>query len=411
MPNKPTRISIACGGTGGHLFPGVAIAQELVERGVAVELIISTKDVDRRAVEGLTGMDIVAIPAVSPARGKLRFGLGLIKSNRVLSKAWKSQKPDAVIAMGGFCCVPPILKAKLSGIPGFLHESNTIPGRANRFIARFCEEVFVWFPEAVQYFKGARHSQTGMPVRASFQPGDKAISRVALDLSPDRPVILVMGGSQGATGINRSFVEGLGTLAKENPELQYIHLTGVEDEEWIQKRYQELNLSSHVRAFSNDMETALSAATLVVARSGASSLAELAATRVPSVLVPYPHAADNHQFYNAGAFVASDAARMMEEPEARSGELVKLVSNLISDSENRARMTRALGGWESPNAAGKIVECVFATIGRKKGISGKIDLEEGANVPEDDTMSLLAEGQHGIAQGSVHQSKLRRMPG
>jgi len=378
------KISIACGGTGGHLFPGVAIAQELLQRGCSVELIITEKDVDKRAVEGLAGLEIVAIPARSPAHGKVGFLAGLARSHRLLSKLWKRNPPQAVIAMGGFCSVPPVLTARGKGIPSFLHESNTVPGRANRFVARFCRQVFLWFPEAADHIPGSRVSITGMPVRDSFVAGEKAGCREALGLSPDRPVLLVMGGSQGATAINRAVSGGLDELSRENPSLQYIHLTGTDDLDWVRKRYESLGLQAHVRAFSDEMELILSASTLVVARSGASSLAELAVTRLPSVLVPYPHAADNHQFYNAGAFVASDAALMMDEAEAKSGAVVPLVSKLIRDTEKRAAMTRALGLWESPKAASKLVECVFADIGCLGQVTDSGVIGKGGDYPEQD---------------------------
>ena len=316
-PSEAPLIAIACGGTGGHLFPGIAIGDELVSRGCDVLLIISEKEVDQRAVESLQAMDVIALPAVGLGGGNpLRFLCGLFKSHRAIKKRFRTRRPAAVLAMGGFTGAAPILAGRSLGAKTFLHESNTIPGRANRWLARLIDQAFVWFPETARRLKHPRISAVGMPVRSRFEPRKAEAARMALGLDPQRPTLLIMGGSQGARGVNQAIVEAAPRIVERVEGLQFLHLTGNADLESTTAAYKENRVDAVTLAFLDEMETALNAATLTVSRAGASSLAELAAVGAPAILLPYPHAADNHQFYNAGAFVASSAARMIEEAEA-----------------------------------------------------------------------------------------------
>ena len=202
-PRPPFRVAIACGGTGGHLFPGLAVADQLVRRGCAATLLISSKDVDQEAVKGVTGMEIVALPAVGLKRGgELAFVRGFIRSYRAAAKLFKSRPPQAALAMGGFTSAPPVLAARQAGSKTFLHESNTIPGRANRWLSRVVNGAFVGFPTAAGRLHNSSVTVTGTPVRPRFQARAAADCRADLGFDPARPVLLVTGGSQGASGIN-----------------------------------------------------------------------------------------------------------------------------------------------------------------------------------------------------------------
>ena len=364
LPQPPVRVAIACGGTGGHLFPGLAVADQLVRRGCATTLLISPKEVDQGAVRAVSGMEIVTLPAVGLKRGgEIAFVRGFIRSYHAAAKLFKSRPPQAALAMGGFTSAAPILAAKRAGARTFLHESNTIPGRANRWLSRVVHCAFVGFPTAVGRLHNPNVTVTGTPVRPRFQARMAADCRAELGFDPARPVLLVMGGSQGASGINDLVLQSLPLLAGRAPEWQWFHLTGSGDAEKVSRAYAALRLRAVVHPFFAEMELALGAATAAVSRAGESSLAELAAMRVPAVLVPYPAATDNHQFHNARAFEASGAARLLEQQSATPETLVPLLMEVVEKPAVHEKMQTALAQWHAPHAAEQIAEAMLAPAG------------------------------------------------
>ena len=370
MQNEPaTRsIAIACGGTGGHLFPGLAVAEQLVQRGCAVTLLISPKDVDQQAVRAVSGMDVATLPAVALNRGGvIAFTRGFVQSYRAARILFKLRPPQAVLAMGGFTSAPPVLAGKRCGAATFLHESNTIPGRANRWLARVVDQAFVGFPETASRLHNRNVTVTGTPVRPQFRPRDPAACRAALGLDAQRPVLLVMGGSQGANGVNELVLQSLPLLALRVPGLQCFHLTGPNDFEKVRQTYARLELKSVVHPFFVEMELALGAATVALSRAGASSLAELAAMRVPAILVPFPSATDDHQFHNARAFEQTGAARLLEQKNATPELLNGLSLELVENVAVREQMREALGQWHKPRAAAEIAERIIEAmaVGRR----------------------------------------------
>jgi UDP-N-acetylglucosamine--N-acetylmuramyl-(pentapeptide) pyrophosphoryl-undecaprenol N-acetylglucosamine transferase len=408
---RPPFIAIACGGTGGHLFPGLAIGAELKKRGCDVALLISPKDVDQQAVNSASGMEIFTLPAVAlQNRNYFSFARSCWQSWRAAKKTFSARPPQAVLAMGGFTSAPPVIAARKFGAKTFLHESNTIPGKANRLLARFVDEAFVGFPEAAARLKARKVSVTGTPVRPQFsgwwgeRPGEPALarrseaatargdarptkiyeSRIALGLEPDRPTVLVMGGSQGASGLNEMVLSALpllkvgvqasacsnqGTLKHELqqnmdklPALQFLHLTGASDFEQVKAGYVAQKIKSVVKPFLAEMDLALGAATACVSRSGASSLAEIAAMRLPSLLVPFPAAADNHQLFNASAFEKTGAAKLLEQKDATPEKVAAILSELVGDEAARTKIQAALAQWHAPKAAEQIAESILASI-------------------------------------------------
>lgn len=356
-------IAIACGGTGGHLFPGIAVAQQLTQRGCRVSLLISPKDVDQQAVRSATGLEVVTLPAVALQRGsRIAFFRGFAKSYLAAGKYFKANPPQAALAMGGFTSVPPVLAAKRCGAKTFLHESNTIPGKANRVLSRFVNCAFVGFPEAAAKLKSRRHALTGTPVRPQFHPRDTAECRRALGFDPARPVVLVMGGSQGANGVNELLISALPLLAQAVPHWQWLHLAGPNDAERVRAAYRKAELTALVYPFFAEMEIALGAADAAMTRAGASSLAEFAAMRLPTVLVPLPTAAGNHQFVNARAFEQSGAARLLEQATATPEQLVRHLRELVESADARSRIQTALAKWHAPNAAQEIAEQILKSL-------------------------------------------------
>ena len=348
-------VAIACGGTGGHLFPGLAVAEVLARGGCAVSLLVSQKEVDQQVVGWAPGMEVVTLPAVGLVNGQIRaFLRGFWHSYQETKLRFHARPPQAVLAMGGFTSAPPVLAGRRLGARTFLHESNSIPGRANRWLAPLVDSAFVGFPAAADRLRCQTLKATGTPVRPQFRPMDAAASRVALGLEANRPVLLVMGGSQGARAINQLISQSLPLLSDRLPGLQFLHLSGAADLDKVQAVYAAHEVKAVVRPFLTEMELALAAATVAVSRAGASSLAELAAMRVPAVLIPYPSAADNHQFYNAWAFVESGAARMLEQEKAAPETLAEMISGLMEKPGQNAATKEALAKWHRPAAAAQI---------------------------------------------------------
>lgn len=364
QPSAPM-IAIACGGTGGHLFPGLAVAEQLLKRGCAVTLLVSPKEVDQQAVKTARGMKVVTLPAVGlQNRNYFSFATSFVRSYFAARNIFRDSPAAAALAMGGFTSAPPICAAKNIGAKAFLHESNTIPGRANRWLSRFVDRCFVGFPQAADRLRHRNVTVTGTPVRPQFQPRDAASCRTALGLEPDVPTILVMGGSQGASGINDLIVNSLSLLASAPQRLQFLHLTGPGDTEKVRSAYAKTGFRASLYPFLAEMDLALGAATVAVSRSGASSLAELAAVRVPSALIPFPAATDNHQFFNAKAFEETGAARLLEQKTATAESLVRLMLELIDDTGVRDRMQAALAKWHMPRAAEQIAETILKVTAR-----------------------------------------------
>jgi len=373
---KTPFVAIACGGTGGHLFPGLAVADQLTQRGCAVTLLISPKDIDQQAVKTVgvqalacppggtlkrelqhsAPLEICTLPAVGlQNRNYFSFAHSFWQSWRAARRLFKSHSPQAVLAMGGFTSAPPVLAAKKIGAKTFLHESNTIPGRANRFLARYVDEAFVGFSETAARLKARKVTTTGTPVRPQFQLCNPGPCRAALGLDPQCSTILIMGGSQGASGINEMILSALSKLSA----LQYLHLTGVNDFEKVKAAYIAHGIKAVVKPFLAEMNQALGAATIAVSRAGASSLAEIAAMRLPSLLVPFPAAADNHQFYNARAFEATGAARLLEQKNATPEKVAAILLELAKNKTSRTAMQTALAQWHAPRAAEQIAENIL----------------------------------------------------
>jgi UDP-N-acetylglucosamine--N-acetylmuramyl-(pentapeptide) pyrophosphoryl-undecaprenol N-acetylglucosamine transferase len=338
----------------------LAVAEELQRRGCRVTLMVSPKDVDQQAIASISGMEIVTLPAVGLNRGGgIRFLSGFWKSYRLARRVFARQRPDVVLAMGGFVSAPPVMAGKRCGAKTFIHESNSVPGRASRWLAPWVDGAFVYFSTAEQRLRARRVEAAGMPVRPQFlQPLTAAQARTTLGLNPSAPVVLVMGGSQGAGKVNDLALAAVPLFQQAAPDFQFIHLAGSRDLDKVRAGYQAQQAPALVHAFFDDMSVALAAADVAVSRAGASSLAELAARRVPAVLIPYPVAADNHQYFNALAFTQSGAARMLQQETATPESLAHEVLDLLLTS-HRTAMQQALAAWHAPGASAQIAERIL----------------------------------------------------
>ena len=340
----PKQFVIACGGTGGHLFPGLAVAETLHGRGHDVLLLVSEKEIDTVALRDHPEFRREKLPSI---------GMPSVLSPafpRFLKRGWESfttcrqlygrYLPAAVLGMGGFTSAAPLLAARLGKIPCFLHESNAIAGRANRLAARWTDKVLLGLACCTASFPSSDCLVTGTPVRRNLgERIPKAAARISFGLDPDVPTLLVMGGSQGAAGINQLLFRAAQYFRDSG--LQIIHLTGERDDNLAAINYQREGVAAHTTPFHHRMEEAYSAADLVVSRAGAASLSELSYFSLPSILIPFPFAADRHQHRNAEAFRDAGAAEILEEKDADPEAFARMVANLIADERRRGRMAEA----------------------------------------------------------------------
>jgi UDP-N-acetylglucosamine--N-acetylmuramyl-(pentapeptide) pyrophosphoryl-undecaprenol N-acetylglucosamine transferase len=355
------KVAIACGGTGGHLFPGLAVAEVLKSRGHEVLLLISEKQIDTVAVGNRKEFRIEKLPAVGLTKlASIQFFLFLVKFiNGLLAclRMYRSFKPDAVLGMGGFTSTGPILAGRMTGLPTFVHESNAIPGKANRLNALLSKKVLLGFEECARYFPNKVVEVTGTPIRDSLRnPVDRRRALQHLSLESGWRTVLVMGGSQGAHGINEAVVAVLRRFAGKN--VQFIHLTGKEDENFVEECYRRAGIPAFVSAFYDRMEEAYTVADLAVARSGAASLTELSYFDLPTILIPYPFAAENHQFFNAEIFARHGVAEVLEESRVNEDTLSSLIDHFLNNGAMVRRTIERPAALGPENAANRIVEII-----------------------------------------------------
>ncbi len=342
-----SRYLISCGGTGGHLSPGIALAEGLRERGHEVRLLISRKQIDARLSAKYPHLRFEAMAG----RGFAWQPVALVKSALSQARAlWqcvrlvRGLRPAAVIGFGGFTSAPPILAACLFGVPAALHESNHVPGRAVRLLGRLARRVYL--PPGIRLggIGGGATRHVGLPVRREIVRHDPATARAALGLEPERRTLVVLGGSQGASALNEWVHAQREPLAQAGVQLYVVTGPG--------KGAAETLVSAGVRAvfvpFSDRMAEVMSAADLVVSRAGAGTLAELIRCRTPAVLVPYPRAADDHQRANADYFARTGGGCVVAQNEL--SRLTPTVLGLIASAAQLRAHGAALQRMDRANS-------------------------------------------------------------
>ncbi|MEO6055044.1 MAG: UDP-N-acetylglucosamine--N-acetylmuramyl-(pentapeptide) pyrophosphoryl-undecaprenol N-acetylglucosamine transferase, partial [Chthoniobacterales bacterium] len=281
----------------------------------------------------------IGLPSViSPAF--LSFMKRMWESVSRCREVYRRNRPGVILGMGGFTSMAPVIAGRMMGIPTLIHESNAIPGRANKKASRFVHHVLLGLEGCKKYFPNADTIVTGTPIRSTLGqaiPREEALAAFKLD--PARKTILVMGGSQGATGINQLLFKSAPMLA--NADIQIIHLTGDRDDQLAAANYLRDNIPAYVASFHHRMAEAYSAADLAVSRAGAASISELSAFGIPSILIPYPYATDNHQEENAKIFAEANAALLVKESETGSEIFTRLLLGLLEDDHRRMQMSEA----------------------------------------------------------------------
>jgi UDP-N-acetylglucosamine--N-acetylmuramyl-(pentapeptide) pyrophosphoryl-undecaprenol N-acetylglucosamine transferase len=350
------RVIIAGGGTGGHVIPALAIAQQLKKNFGAEVLFIGTaRGIETRLVpQAGYPLELIQVGALKNVslmtRIKTMFDLprAIAASSRMLSKF----DPEVVIGVGGYASGPAMVAAIRRGLPTLAFEPNVVPGFANRMIARWVSGAAVHFEETCRYFP--RCKVTGVPVREAFFniPATSSVK------TGSAPTLLVFGGSQGARAINQAMIESLAGLQAKIPRIHVIHQTGQRDYDRVLAAYQQSGISGEVHKFIEDMPGTFGRADLLVCRSGASSVAEIAAAGKPAIFVPFPAAADDHQNVNARALERAGAAVVVEESNLGAAYLVETIAVLIGDRSRLQSMSAAARTLAHPKAVEEIAEMV-----------------------------------------------------
>ncbi|MEH2159318.1 undecaprenyldiphospho-muramoylpentapeptide beta-N-acetylglucosaminyltransferase [Nostoc sp.] len=355
MANAPIRLLIAASGTGGHLFPAIALAQKLpdyqiewlgVPDRLETQLVPKQYPLNTIAVEGFQqGFGLSSIRIL----GKL--ALSILEVRRIL----KQGNFQGVFTTGGYIAGPAVIAARSLGLPVVFHESNALPGKVTRFFGPWCSAVALGFEVAAKYLPRAKNVYVGTPVREQFLDG--AIN-APLDLAiPDGvPLIVVFGGSQGAVAVNKLVRES--AKAWFDAGVYVVHLTGDRDPEADSLKHPQYI----ALPFYNNMAALLQRATLAISRSGAGSLTELAVCGTPAILIPYPFAAEDHQSYNADVFTSSGAALTLKQSELTMGALQSNVLNLLQSPQELAKMGEKAYAIAVPDSAEKLAQLVREVI-------------------------------------------------
>lgn len=362
----PLRVVVAGGGTGGHLYPGLAVARELLAREPSsiVTFAGTHAGIEARVLprEGFV-LDVIRSAGIkgkglaARLRGLMLLPVGAVDAWRILSR----RHPQVVVGVGGYASGPVVLAASLARVPSLVLEQNAIPGLTNRLLARVVDAAAVTYEEALPWFRG-KGFVSGNPVRPGFLAHPAGQDR-PLDSAERRSRLLVFGGSQGAHAINAAMVEAASRLRRIEPLPDIVHQTGERDLGWVRDAYRHAGLDAQVHAFLHEMDREMLAADLVVCRAGATTLAELTAAGKPALLVPFPAATDDHQRKNAEALARRGAAEVLDQRDLSGATLATRVEALLAEPGRRAAMARAAREAARPDAARLIVDRIVALAG------------------------------------------------
>ena len=350
------KVIVACGGTGGHAFPGLAVAAELKYRGHEGVVWDSGRDIESSVMRSWEG------PVFSTGARQLspKNVFSILASILRCRKEMKRTKPDVLIAMGSYSSLPPVLAARMCKVKVLLHEANTVPGKAVEFLSRFADTVAISFDMTAQYLKDVKTVRTGLPVRAAITEGKR------FDFIPANAfVVFVTGGSQGAHAVNLLLMDAISMMKTELDKrgagarpLYVIHQTGAKDETLVMTEYTKVALPARVHAFETEMANAFASADIVVARAGASTCFELAACGKPALLIPLPTAMRNHQHFNADAFAAKGAADEGIQSQLAAKQVCRYLLERYDHPEHLSRMAEKMKALATPDAASRVADLV-----------------------------------------------------
>lgn len=360
------RLIVTGGGTGGHLFPAIAVAVEVQRRfaGSDIFFIGTGRRIDDRVLQrlgfiretvncsGVKGMGLVGT-----LQSIFRLPLAVIKAARIIRRC----KPDLVFAVGGYVTGPVLVAAKIFGVPICIHEQNSVPGLANRLAGKIADRVCISLP-CEPGFAGHKTDLTGNPVRKEIV----AAAETRSGKQNENLTLLVLGGSQGAHRLNELMLEAAGFLQEQGVQFNIIHQTGKKDQDLVQKGYERIGCKADVADFFTDMVTLYNRADLVISRAGATTLAELAVMGLPALLIPYPYAADDHQTKNGEFYVRGGGARLYIESTLSGAQLAGEISVLFHDRRQLQAMAEGMKSLGKPDATERIVDICLELAGKEK---------------------------------------------
>lgn len=353
------KIVVACGGTGGHAFPGLAVAEELFRRGHEVTIWDSGRDVESSVMRNWKGQIF--------STGARQMSLGNVFANLRAIFRCRSEmrrvKPDVLLAMGSYSSLAPVLAAKSAGVPVVLHEANTVPGRAVEFLSRYAKAVAISFEDTKKYLPSVNTVHTGLPIRPGISHG----KRFGF-IPADSFVVFITGGSQGAHAVNDLVTDAIILLKKtlasrgtSSRPLYVIHQTGAMDEGRVIAAYMLESIPSRVKAFEDRMADAFASADFVIARAGASTCFELAGCKKPALFIPLPSAMRDHQHFNAEAFVKKGAADEAIQSKLTSQSLCRYILSKYDASEKLEIMANKMGKMSISDADKRVADLVEKT--------------------------------------------------
>ena len=358
------KIAVACGGTGGHIFPGLATAYELVARGHEVTLWLAGKDIENDAVKNWPG-EMVTIPSEG-----FQFGVSLrsvktifrlFKAYRLALSAMRTNPPKVLLAMGSYASFGPVKAAAKLGIPYVLHEANLLPGRAVSLLAHKADTVAVSFEKTSYYLKHHNIVFTGLPLRRELR---EACSRARLTRKADESLrIMVMGGSRGAQALNDVVPNALAMATKKGVNIEVLHIAGLQETNEIENVYKKAGIKAAVQHFVQKMDEVYLNTDLAVCRSGAATCAELAVFGVPALLVPYPHAIRDHQMSNARILQDAGAADVVAQEDLSVTWLCDYLVNVSERPKRLERMAEAMEKRAQSDAAEQLADLLERIVG------------------------------------------------
>lgn len=359
------RLIVTGGGTGGHLFPGIAVATAMRERSAETRVLFigTSRLLDQQALAGqgfeLAALECGGVKGLSPVarlRSLVRMPGAVVDAVRML----RQFAPDLVLGVGGYVTGPVLIAARLLRVPIAIHEQNSVPGMANRLAGKLADRVFISLP-CRPPFPANITVHTGNPLRREILAAATQAKQ-----REEPPTLLVLGGSQGAHRINMLMLEAMQWLASAAMPLRLIHQTGTADEEQVRSCYDRLGIEAEVTAFIRDMAGVYARADLVVSRAGATTLAELAVMGLPALLIPYPYAADDHQATNAEFYVKGNGCRMLRESELSGEILARSISEYLQNREELHTMSATMKTMAMPDATNRIVDECLQLVASKR---------------------------------------------
>jgi UDP-N-acetylglucosamine--N-acetylmuramyl-(pentapeptide) pyrophosphoryl-undecaprenol N-acetylglucosamine transferase len=357
---RALRIVVAGGGTGGHLFPGIAIAKEFMARNSATRVIfVSTGNRLEKTVLSKAGFELRSIEVAGiKGRGIWNQFKSVLKIPGAILTAMglvKKFSPDLIVGLGSYSAGPVVIGAWLMRVPIAIHEQNILPGITNRILARFADRIYISFENTQSPLNPQKVYWTGNPVRREL------LETVALDTDQKAFTVLIIGGSQGAHRINTAMIEALEHL-QDSERLHFVHQTGETDEGSVREAYRKRTVSATAQSFFDDMAERYRQADLIICRSGATTVAEITALGKAAIFIPFPHAADNHQMLNAAGLARDGAAEIIVEKELSGHLLCERIEHYMDHPEALADMAARARRHGNPEAAKNIVDDCYRLL-------------------------------------------------